>query len=117
MNDIVIVAAARTAVGKFGGTLGPRTPASELAAIVIKAAAQEAGAGRDRAGEHRADTATRSSSRHEFINKDRAGVLASLPGLRQAGSVRQAMPRGCTDGAAGVVVMRPTRLPRSGLKA
>ena len=35
MDDVVIVAAARTAVGKFGGTLA-RTPASELGAHVIK---------------------------------------------------------------------------------
>jgi acetyl-CoA C-acetyltransferase len=33
--DIVIVAAARTAVGKFGGTLA-KTPAAELGAAVIK---------------------------------------------------------------------------------
>jgi acetyl-CoA C-acetyltransferase len=36
MEDIVIVAAARTAVGKFGGGLA-KTPATELGAIVIKA--------------------------------------------------------------------------------
>lgn len=35
MSDIVIVAASRTAVGKFGGTLA-KTPASELGAVVIK---------------------------------------------------------------------------------
>ena len=35
-TDIVIVAAARTAVGKFGGTLA-KTPASELGATVLKA--------------------------------------------------------------------------------
>ena len=35
MSDIVIVAAARTAVGKFGGSLA-KTPASELGAIVIQ---------------------------------------------------------------------------------
>jgi acetyl-CoA C-acetyltransferase len=35
MTDIVIVAAARTAVGKFGGSLA-KIPASELGAIVIK---------------------------------------------------------------------------------
>jgi acetyl-CoA C-acetyltransferase len=34
MTDIVIVAAARTAVGKFGGTLS-KTPASELGAAVV----------------------------------------------------------------------------------
>jgi acetyl-CoA C-acetyltransferase len=35
MTDIVIVAATRTAVGKFGGTLA-KTPAAELGAIVIQ---------------------------------------------------------------------------------
>jgi acetyl-CoA C-acetyltransferase len=35
MSDIVIVAAARTAVGKFGGTLA-KTPAPELGATVIR---------------------------------------------------------------------------------
>ncbi len=35
MEDIVIVAATRTAVGKFGGTLA-KTPATELGSIVIK---------------------------------------------------------------------------------
>jgi acetyl-CoA C-acetyltransferase len=37
MDDIVIVSAARTAVGKFGGTLA-KTPAAELGSVVIKAA-------------------------------------------------------------------------------
>ena len=35
MQDVVIVAAARTAIGKFGGSLAG-IPASELGAIVIK---------------------------------------------------------------------------------
>jgi acetyl-CoA C-acetyltransferase len=35
MSDIVIVAATRTAVGKFGGTLA-KTPAAELGAVVIR---------------------------------------------------------------------------------
>jgi acetyl-CoA C-acetyltransferase len=35
MDEVVIVAAARTAVGKFGGTLG-KLPAAELGAHVIK---------------------------------------------------------------------------------
>ncbi|MDI1261191.1 acetyl-CoA C-acetyltransferase [Aquabacterium sp.] len=35
MTDIVIVAASRTAVGKFGGTLA-KTPASDLGAVVIQ---------------------------------------------------------------------------------
>jgi acetyl-CoA C-acetyltransferase len=37
MEDIVIVSAARTAVGKFGGTLA-KTPATELGAIAIREA-------------------------------------------------------------------------------
>lgn len=37
MEDIVIVSAARTAVGKFGGTLA-KTPAAELGAVVIREA-------------------------------------------------------------------------------
>ena len=40
--DIVIVAAARTAVGKFGGTLAG-TPAPELGATVIKALLERSG--------------------------------------------------------------------------
>jgi len=37
MEDIVIVSAARTAVGKFGGALA-KTPATELGALVVKEA-------------------------------------------------------------------------------
>src|ERR1700722_1268284 len=42
MSDIVIVAAARTAVGKFGGTLA-RTPAVDLGAHVVKGLLRQAG--------------------------------------------------------------------------
>jgi len=42
MEDIVIVAAARTAVGKFGGTL-VGTPATELGAVVIKSLLERSG--------------------------------------------------------------------------
>ena len=52
-TDIVIVAAARTAVGKFGGTLA-KTPAPELGATVIKALLERAGSAATRS--------TRSSS-------------------------------------------------------
>ena len=41
-TEIVIVAAARTAVGKFGGTLA-KTPAPELGAVVIKALLERSG--------------------------------------------------------------------------
>ncbi|MCG1054395.1 acetyl-CoA C-acetyltransferase [Mycetohabitans sp. B5] len=42
MTDVVIVSAARTAVGKFGGSLA-RIPAPELGATVIRAALERAG--------------------------------------------------------------------------
>jgi acetyl-CoA C-acetyltransferase len=50
MEDIVIVSAARTAVGKFGGALA-KTPATELGAIVIREALARANVGLDQVGE------------------------------------------------------------------
>jgi acetyl-CoA C-acetyltransferase len=50
MEDIVIVSAARTAVGKFGGTLA-KTPAPELGAAVIKSLLARTGLGADQIGE------------------------------------------------------------------
>ena len=49
-QDIVIVAAARTAVGKFGGTLA-KTPAPELGATVLKALLQRTGLSSEQIGE------------------------------------------------------------------
>ncbi len=50
MEDIVIVSAARTAVGKFGGTLS-KTPATDLGAHVIKALLDRTKLGTDQIGE------------------------------------------------------------------
>ncbi|MEK8024991.1 acetyl-CoA C-acetyltransferase [Pseudaquabacterium rugosum] len=50
MTDIVIVAAARTAVGKFGGTLA-KTPAAELGATVLKALLERSGVAAEQVGE------------------------------------------------------------------
>src|SRR5450631_2502786 len=50
MEDIVIVAAARTAVGKFGGTLA-KTPAPELGAAVILSLLERARLTGDQIGE------------------------------------------------------------------
>ena len=50
MEDIVIVSAARTAVGKFGGALA-KTPATDLGAIVIREAIARAGLSSDQIGE------------------------------------------------------------------
>jgi acetyl-CoA C-acetyltransferase len=50
MEDIVIVAAARTAVGKFGGTLAA-TPATELGAIVVRTLLERSGVAPQAVGE------------------------------------------------------------------
>ena len=50
MEDIVIVAAARTAVGKFGGTLA-KTPAMDLGAAVIAEVLKRSGVAADQIGE------------------------------------------------------------------
>jgi acetyl-CoA C-acetyltransferase len=50
MEDIVIVAAARTAVGKFGGSLA-KTPATELGAHVIKSVLERSGLAAEQIGE------------------------------------------------------------------
>lgn len=50
MEDIVIVGAARTAVGKFGGSLA-KIPATELGAIVIKGLLERTGVAADQIGE------------------------------------------------------------------
>jgi len=50
MTDIVIVAAARTAVGKFGGSLA-KTPAADLGALVIKDLLRRTGLAGDQVSE------------------------------------------------------------------
>ena len=50
MQDIVIVAATRTAVGKFGGTLA-KTPATELGAAVIAEVLKRSGLQEEQVGE------------------------------------------------------------------
>ena len=50
MEDIVIVSAARTAVGKFGGSLA-KIPATELGAAIVKAVAERSGLSPDLIGE------------------------------------------------------------------
>lgn len=49
-TEIVIVAASRTAVGKFGGTLA-KTPAAELGALVIKSLLEKTGVAGEQVGE------------------------------------------------------------------
>jgi len=50
MEDIVIISAGRTAVGKFGGSLA-KTPATELGAAVIKAVLERSGLSAEQVGE------------------------------------------------------------------
>lgn len=50
MQDIVIVGAVRTAIGKFGGTLA-KTPATDLGAVVIRALLERTGVPAAQVGE------------------------------------------------------------------
>ena len=50
MDEIVIVSAGRTAVGKFGGSLA-KVPATELGAAVIKAVLERSGLSAEQIGE------------------------------------------------------------------
>src|SRR5438067_6431763 len=82
MTDIVIVAAQRTAVGKFGGTLA-RTPAPELGAHVLKGLLAKAGLGGDAIsevimGQVLAAGSGQNPARQTVI---KAGLPNSVPGL------------------------------------
>jgi len=50
MEEIYIVGAARTPIGKFGGTLA-KTPASDLGALVIRKVLERAGVKADQVSE------------------------------------------------------------------
>ena len=82
MEDIVIVSATRTAVGKFGGALA-KTPATELGALVIKEALARAKVGMDQVGEVimgqvLASGAGQNPARQALM---KAGVSKETPGL------------------------------------
>ena len=72
MQKPVIVAAARTAIGTFGGTLA-QTPAPELAAVVIREVLRRAGAPVPRPG--RGDTPVPSSLRAVGVTSREVDVL------------------------------------------
>jgi acetyl-CoA C-acetyltransferase len=82
MEDIVIVSAARTAVGKFGGSLA-KIPATDLGAAVIKAVAERVGLSTDLIGEVilgqvLAAGAGQNPARQSVI---KAGFPNAIPGL------------------------------------
>src|SRR5947208_1136181 len=143
MTDIVIVAATRTAVGKFGGALA-KTAAPELGAAVIvellkraKLSGEQinevilgqvlqAGAGQN-AGRFKEEIVPFSIAQKkgdpivfandEFINrKTNADALAGLrPAFDKAGSVTAGNASGLNDGAAAVVVMTAKKADQLGL--
>ena len=82
MEDIVIVSATRTGVGKFGGSLA-KVPATELGSVVIKAALERAKLGLDDVGEVimgqvLAAGAGQNPARQALI---KAGISKATPGL------------------------------------
>ncbi len=82
MEDIVIVAAARTAVGKFGGSLA-KTPATELGAAVIAEVLKRSGLSADQIdeviiGQVLAAGSGQNPARQAAI---KSGLLQSTPGL------------------------------------
>ena len=82
MEDIVIVAAARTAVGKFGGSLA-KTPATELGAAVIAEVLKRSGLGEDQIdevimGQVLAAGSGQNPARQAVI---KSGLSQSTPGL------------------------------------
>ena len=82
MEDIVIVSATRTGVGKFGGSLA-KVPATELGSIVLKAALERAKVGLDEVGEVimgqvLAAGAGQNPARQALI---KAGISKAIPAL------------------------------------
>ncbi|MFN5809652.1 MAG: acetyl-CoA C-acetyltransferase, partial [Burkholderiales bacterium] len=82
MQDIVIVSAARTAVGKFGGSLA-KTSATELGALAIKEVVSRAGidaalVGEVIMGQVLAAGAGQNPARQALM---KAGLPQDIPGL------------------------------------
>ena len=82
MNDIVIVAAQRTAVGKFAGSLA-RTPAPDLGAHVVKGLLAKAGVPGDMVSEVIMGQVLTAGSGQNPARQTviKAGLPASVPGL------------------------------------
>jgi acetyl-CoA acetyltransferase len=86
MEDIVIVSAARTAVGKFGGTLA-KTPAPELGAAVIKALLARTGLKADQVGE--VNNQVHMGTTAENVNK-KYGITREMQDALALGSQQKA---------------------------
>jgi acetyl-CoA C-acetyltransferase len=82
MTEIVIVSAARTAVGKFGGSLA-KIPAPELGAIVIKAALERAGLKPEQVSEVIMGQVLTAASGQNVARQAsiKAGLPASIPAM------------------------------------
>ena len=101
MEDIVIVAATRTAVGKFGGAIA-NVPATELGATVIKELLARAKVGADQIGEVIMGQvltagAGQNPARQALL---KGGVDKSVPGADHQRRVRLG-PEGRDAGRAG----------------
>jgi acetyl-CoA C-acetyltransferase len=82
MTDVVIVSAARTGVGKFGGSLA-KIPAPELGAAVIRAALQRAGVTAEQVSEVIMGQVLTAGSGQNPARQSliKAGLPTSVPGM------------------------------------
>src|ERR1700752_3967916 len=97
MGNAVIVAAARTAIGKFGGTLA-KVPAPELGAIVITEVLKRAGVKPDQVdevimGQVLTAGSGQNPARQALI---KAGIPAAVPGMT--------INKGCGSGLKAVML-------------
>ena len=98
MTDIVIVAAARTAVGKFGGSLA-KIPAPELGATVIRALLERAKLKPEQIGEVILGQVLTAGSGQNPARQ--ALIKAGLPDRRSGDDDQQGLRLGPEGGDAG----------------
>ncbi len=106
MNEVVITAALRSAVGKFNGTIG-KVPAAELGAQIIKAllAAHRCPAAADLRGDHGAGAHRRRRPEPRPAGADPRRSAGQRPGNDDRQGLRQ-RPQGDASGRAGDQVRR-----------
>jgi acetyl-CoA C-acetyltransferase len=96
-KDVVVLSAARSAIGAFGGSLADMEPA-ELAAVVMRAAIERAGVDAAAIGNAVVGTCIPTDSRYAYVARV-ASIQAGLP----MSSAAMQVNRLCASGLQGVV--------------